>query len=77
MTLADWDIKVKPRLHFIEAGAEMAARHAKALPCKLAFTTHAQDELAQARKVLEAALANIIAAEATYEAKPVESDRAA
>ena len=73
MRLAEHDVKIKPHLDFIEAGAEMAARHAKALPCKLAFTTHAQDELARARKVLEAALANIKAAEMAYEAKPLES----
>jgi len=74
MNLADWDVKVKPHLNYISAGAEMAARHAKALPCKLAFTTHAQDELEEARKVLEAALANIKAAEMAYEAKPLENE---
>ena len=77
MRLAEHDVKIKPHLDFIEAGAEMAARHAKALPCKLAFTTHAQDELAEARKVLEAALANIKAAEMAYEAKPLENEHAA
>lgn len=72
MTLVEHDLKVKPHLEFIEAGASMAARHARALPHKMAFTTHAQDELAEARRVLENALAMIVAAEAEYEAKPLE-----
>lgn len=73
MTLAEHDVKVKPHLNFIEAGAEMVARHTRALPFKMAFTTHAQDELAETRKVLESALATITAAEAEYEAKPLET----
>jgi hypothetical protein len=74
MTLAEYDVKVKPHLGLIEAGAEMAARHARALPFKLPFTTHAQDELEEARKVLENALASIKAAQALYEAKPLETE---
>lgn len=77
MSLHDWDLKVKPHLNYIEAGAEMTARHARALTCKLSFTTHAQDELAEARKVLENALAMIDAAQIAYEAKPLENSRAA
>lgn len=77
MTLFDWDIQVKPRLDFIEAGASMAARNAKALPFRPDFTTKAQDELAKARKVLEEALQNIIAAQSIYENKSLESERAA
>lgn len=73
MTLAEYDVKVKPHLNYIEAGAEMAARHARALPFKMAFTTHAQDELEEARKVLENALNSIIAAQAAYDAKPVQN----
>lgn len=72
LPLSDWDRIVKPHLGFIESGAEMAARHARALICRPGFTSHAQDELAEARRVLESALASIIAAEATYEAKPAE-----
>lgn len=72
MPLSDWDQKIKPHLNFIEAGAEMAARHARALVCRPSFTTHAQDELAEARKILESALGSIIAAEAVYDAKPSE-----
>lgn len=77
MTLFDWDVTVKPHLHFIEAGANMAARHASMLPCKPYFETHAEEELAKARAVLEAALQNIIAAQQTYENKVLERDHAA
>lgn len=72
MTLMEWDRTVGNNLQFIEIGAEMAARHARALVSKPAFETKAQDELAQARKVLESALGSIIAAEAVYEAKPLD-----
>lgn len=71
MTLAEHDLRVKPHLEFIASGAAMAARHARAIPHKMAFTTHAEDELAEAKSVLESALANIIAAQAAYEAKKV------
>lgn len=73
MTLFDYDRNVKPHLGFIEAGADMAARHARALTCKPPFPTHAQDELAATRKVLESALATITAAQAEYDAKPMEN----
>ena len=73
MTLHDWDLNVKPHLNYIEAGAEMAARHARALLCKPAFKTHAQDGLAEARRVLERALNTIKTAEAQYEAKQTEA----
>lgn len=73
MTLFDYDLTIKPHLNFIEAGAEMAARHARALVCKPVFPTHAQDELAEARRVLEAALATVVAAQSEYEAKPLEN----
>lgn len=77
MELSEYDRKVKPHLDLIAAGAGMAARHARALPCKPGFTTTAQDELAETRTVLESALKNIIAAQAVYASKPVENDRAA
>lgn len=77
MTLADHDVKVKPHLEFIASGAEMAARHARAIPHKMAFTTHAEDELAEAQSVLEAALQNIVAAREAFAGKPVENSRAA
>lgn len=72
-TLSDWDCRVRPHLHGIEAGAEMAARHARALPFKPGFETKAEDELAQARRVLESSLALIVAAQEMYQSKEVEA----
>lgn len=77
MTLSDWREKVSIHLQFIEAGSEMALRHAKQLPFKPDFETNAQDGLKQARASLEAALQNVIAAQAIYENKPVERSNAA
>lgn len=73
MTLEDWDTKVRPHLNFIRSGAEMAARHARQLPLRPAFETKAQSDLAEARAILETALQQIIAAQTTYESKPMES----
>jgi len=73
MTLQDWDTKVRPHLNFIRSGAEMAARHARQLPLRPAFESKAQDELAEARMVLEAALKQIVTAQETYANKPLES----
>jgi hypothetical protein len=72
MTLADFDINVKPHLHFIEAGAAMAARHASLLPCKPDFATIAEHELAEARGVLARALADIAQAQQIYAGKQLE-----
>ena len=72
MTLSEWDDKVRPHLHFIESGAEMAARHASKLPCRAQWATIAEDELIAARTVLENALRDIIAAQQQCETKPVE-----
>lgn len=77
MNLFDYDLNIKPHLNFIEAGASMAARHARLLVSRPEFRTKAQDELAETRKVLESALASINVAERAYEAKPLENDRAA
>jgi hypothetical protein len=74
MTLVEWDQTVGKNLQFIEAGAEMAARHARMLPFKPAFETKAKEELTAARKVLESALGSILAAEAVYEAKPIGNE---
>lgn len=66
MTLENWDKTVRPHLNFISAGAEMAARHARQLPLRPEWETNAQSHLAEARAVLESALASIAAAEAAY-----------
>jgi hypothetical protein len=73
MTLHDYDVKIKSHLVFIEAGAQMAASHARSLIARPDFTTLAQDELAEARAVLDNALAQIVAAQATYQSKKVEA----
>lgn len=77
MTLEDWRKNVSSHLDCIQAGAEMAARRAKMLPVRPEFETNAQIALAESRKVLEAALADIIAAQNEYDSKPVEQSRAA
>lgn len=77
MTLEEYDRSVKPHLNFIRSGAEMAARHARALPVKPNFETAAQLDLIEAKNVLVAALADIEAAQATYASKPVEQSHAA
>ena len=74
MNLSDWDAKVRPHLNFIRSGAEMAARHARRLPFKPDFETKAQVDLAEARAVLESALASIKAAQDAYNAKPLERE---
>lgn len=77
MTLEEYDKSVKPHLNFIRSGAEMAARHARALTAKPTFETLAELELAETRETLEAALAMVDAAQAQYRAKPVEQSHAA
>lgn len=69
MTLEEYDQKIKPHLVFIEAGAGIAARHARALISRPNFETLAEQDLAEARKVLGNALALIVAAQAHYQSK--------
>jgi hypothetical protein len=73
MVLEDWDKNVRPHLNFIAAGAEMASRNARRLMVRPEWRTASQDELDDARKALEAALETIKAAQATYDAKPLEA----
>lgn len=68
----EYNTKVKKHLELIEAGAEMAARHARAIHCQPAFQTRARSELDQTEATLERALANVRAAKATYDGKPQE-----
>lgn len=76
MTLEEYDRVVKPHLDFIRSGAEMAARHARALTAKPRFETLAELELAETRQTLEAALAMVSEAQTSYHAKPVEQAHA-
>lgn len=73
MTLEEHREKIQPHLILITAGAEMAARHVRMLPHKMPYPTHAADELAETRQTLETALEKIKAAQAEYEAKPLET----
>lgn len=73
MTLSDWEQKVSPHLQFIEAGAAMAARHAKALPLRPDFESLAEDELRKVREVLQSALSQVIVAQAAYRETPAET----
>jgi len=72
MTLADWDNSVRPHLHYIEAGAAMAARHARELQIRPNFESRAEHELAELRSVLSSALAFVISAQEHIKSKPVE-----
>lgn len=72
LPLADWEAKVRPHLDFIEAGAAMAARHAKALERRPGFESRAADELQKTREVLQRALSNVIVAQAAYQETPAE-----
>lgn len=71
MTLEEWDKSVGHHLHLIEAGAEMAARHADQLLVRPDWETLAQDELARTERVLENALRTVRAARASYGSKDV------
>lgn len=76
MTLEEYDKTVKPHLNFIRSGAEMAARHARALTARPTFETLAELELAETRETLEAALAMVNAAQTAYRTKPMEQAHA-
>jgi hypothetical protein len=73
MTLEDYDHQIKSHLVFIEAGSQMAARHARALIAKPNFETLAENDLAEARRILGNALEQIVAAQKTYKNKKLES----
>jgi hypothetical protein len=69
LNLDDWREQISKPLQFIEAGAAMAARHARMLPARPVWETKAEAELIATRQVLESALANVIAAQAIYASK--------
>lgn len=66
-----WYLDVSKHLQLIEAGAEMAARHAGKLVSRPKFETLAEDELAKAETILENALRAVRAARASYGSKDV------
>ena len=69
--MTEWDEKIKPRLNFIAAGAEMASRNARALQVRPPFSTSAVDELNDAEQVLERSLQLIREAMREYGSKQV------
>ena len=62
---------IKHHLTYLATGAEMASRHARALPFKPPFTTAAQDELIDAEAALEKALQHVREAMEIYDAKEI------
>jgi hypothetical protein len=69
MNLNEYHEKVGKHLDLIEAGAAMAARHARALERRPAYETLAEDELEQVELKLRNALENIEAARSAYLSK--------
>jgi hypothetical protein len=74
MSITDYDRTIKPHLTAAHEYAYRAGREISRLPARPDFFTLAQDELEQARKAMEAALETIKAAQALYEAKPLETE---
>jgi hypothetical protein len=72
MTITDYDRTIAPHLTAAREYAYRASREISRLPARPDFFTLAQDELEQARKALEGALATVIAAQSLYEAKPID-----
>jgi hypothetical protein len=62
---------LRHHLTYLATGAEMASRHARALPFKPPFTTAAEDELIDAEKALEDALWKIREAMHEYGKKKI------
>ena len=62
---------LRHHLTYLATGAEMASRHARALPFKPPFTTAAQDELLDAEAALEKALQHVREAMQEYSSKEI------
>lgn len=62
---------LRHHLTYLATGAEMASRHARALPFKPPFSTAAHDEMLDAERALEAALQLIRNAMSEYQAKKI------
>lgn len=67
-----YDRTIKPHLNAAQEYAYRATREISRLPARPAFFTLTQDQLEQARKSLEGALATIKAAQLEYAAKPID-----
>jgi hypothetical protein len=63
--------RARHHLTYIGAGAEMASRHARALPFRPPFQTAAVDELRDAEQALEEALQKVREAMREYDRKEI------
>lgn len=73
MSITDYDRTIKPHLVAAQEYVYRARREINRLPARPDFFTLTQDDLVHARKSLEDALETVKAAQAEYEAKPLES----
>lgn len=73
MTLSDYDDLIKPQLHAIETCARAAARHARAMVERPNFETLAEQELADALRIINNVRARVIQAQQIMKHKPVEA----
>lgn len=73
LPLDEYRQRVGHHLELIEAGAEMAARHVRALDRRPAFDARAREELDCTEMVLEQALSKVRAAKVAFEQKPQEA----
>jgi len=69
LSLSEWDEKVGRHLHYIEAGAEMCARHVSQLIWRPQFETYTLDDLGHVERCLTMALAKVQKAQADYAEK--------
>jgi hypothetical protein len=71
LELSQWDAGMGRNHQFIEAGAEMCARHVRQLIGKPDFESLAFDEMSKTKAILESALVKFNQAMAEYQAKDV------
>jgi Histidine kinase len=69
----EMNARAKHHMTYLAAGAEMASRHARALPFRPPFPTAAVDELRDAEQALEDALQKVREAMLEYDRKPLET----
>jgi hypothetical protein len=69
ISLSEWDAKIGRHLHYIEAGAEMCARHVSQLIWRPEFETYTLDDLSHVEHCLTLALTKVRKAQADYVAK--------
>lgn len=72
MNISAYDATIKPHLTAAQEYAYRARREINRLPARPNFFSLTEDELADTRAALEAALETIKAAQAEYEATPID-----